>query len=48
MICEAQPVLPEDVDRIRPESAVATDKPCVFSFGLGYEQTVERIVVVQW
>jgi hypothetical protein len=46
-VCEAQPDLPDDVDRIRLESAVATEEPCQFSFRLCNEQTVERIVVVQ-
>jgi hypothetical protein len=46
-MCEAQPDLPDDVDRIWLESAVATDEPCPFSFRWCNEQTVERIVAVQ-
>ena len=30
------------------ESAVATDKPCLFGFGLCNEQTVKWIIVVEW
>jgi len=47
VVCEAQPDLSDDLDRIGLESAVATDKPCLFSFRLCDEQTVERILVVQ-